>query len=246
MRTATAVVVALALLMSAGLQAQRTAPTALIHYREGLRLMGSEQWTAAEREFLLAIGIAPDFELAHYWVGRARIGDGRYVAAIQALETCRGLYLQAAGTRATDQLDAQRRRDDQLREIREVIRERQGGRQSAASDRVITHLENLAKDIEWQKHSGSNMDFELSVPAFVSLSLGSAYFRGNDLAAAEKHYLAAIDANPKMGEAHNNLAVVYLLTGRVKQAAEETTLAEKAGFKVNPSFKEQVKAAQRR
>ncbi|MCC7242765.1 MAG: tetratricopeptide repeat protein [Acidobacteria bacterium] len=90
------------------------------------------------------------------------------------------------------------------------------------------------------------MDFELSVPAFVSLSLGSAYFRGNDLATAAKHYLAAIDANPKMGEAHNNLAVVYLLTGQVKQAAEEMTLAERAGFKVNPSFKEQVKAAQRR
>jgi hypothetical protein len=43
-----------------------------------------------------------------------------------------------------------------------------------------------------------------------------------------------------MGEAHNNVAVVYMLTGRLDEAKAEVKLAEKAGFKVNPKFKEDL------
>jgi len=49
--------------------------------------------------------------------------------------------------------------------------------------------------------------------------------------------------NPKLGEAHNNLAVVYLTTGRPKDAAAELDAAERAGYKVNPQLKEDVRAA---
>ena len=52
------------------------------------------------------------------------------------------------------------------------------------------------------------------VPAWVSLSLGSAYFRSGKLADAEREYKAAIDADGRSGEALNNLAVVYLETER--------------------------------
>jgi tetratricopeptide (TPR) repeat protein len=225
---------------------QRTDPRAVSHYRSGLQLMGSERWDQAAAEFSAAIDIAPQFELAHYWLGRARIANGNYVAAIQALEACRDLYMEQLGTRASDQLAAQQQREDQLREIREMIRERQGGRQGAGTDRVILHLENLAKDIEWQKTMGSNMDFHLSVPAFVSLSLGSAHFRKGEMATAEEYYLQAVDANPKMGEAHNNLAVVYLMTSRLDDAERSMKAAERNGFRVNPQLKDQLKEAQRR
>ena len=52
------------------------------------------------------------------------------------------------------------------------------------------------------------------VPSFVSLELGSAYFRLDRLADAEREFRAAIAADPKFGEAHSNLALVCLLTGR--------------------------------
>ena len=56
-------------------------------------------------------------------------------------------------------------------------------------------------------------------------------------------YRAAIEVDPKLGEAHNNLAVVYLQTGRFPEADVEITAAEKAGFRVNPQLKEDVKKA---
>ena len=73
------------------------------------------------------------------------------------------------------------------------------------------------------------------------LALGSGYFRNGDRDAAEAQWRAAVDANPKLGEAHNNLAVICMQTGRFDEALQELTLAEKAGFKVNPQFKADLK-----
>jgi len=82
----------------------------------------------------------------------------------------------------------------------------------------------------------------LQVPYFVSLALGTAYFRAERFDDAERELKAAIDANSAAGEAHNNLAVVYLYTKRYEDAAREITAAEKAGFKVNPGLKDEIKA----
>jgi len=77
----------------------------------------------------------------------------------------------------------------------------------------------------------------------VLLSLGSAYFRSGDATAAETEWKAAIDVNPKLGEAHNNLAAIYVQTGRAREADAQIKSAEKAGFRVNPQLKEDVKKA---
>ena len=111
---------------------------------------------------------------------------------------------------------------------------------SSGRDRTVQQLETLAADIEAQ-NTGSSMDFVLRPPAFVSLSLGSAYFRTNNMTAAEEHYRAAVAANPRMGEAHNNLAVLLLMANRVREAEEEVKLAEKNRFRVNPALKDEIK-----
>ena len=79
------------------------------------------------------------------------------------------------------------------------------------------------------------------VPAGLSMALGSAYFRNQNIELAEKEYLEAIRVEPGFGEAHNNLAVIYLITGRLDLADTEVAQAEKAGFNVNPKLKEDLK-----
>jgi hypothetical protein len=51
--------------------------------------------------------------------------------------------------------------------------------------------------------------------------------------------------NPKYGEAHNNIAVIYMQTGRLAAAEQEVKLAEKNGFRVNPQFKTDLKDRQK-
>ena len=76
------------------------------------------------------------------------------------------------------------------------------------------------------------------------LALGSAYFRTGRLAEAEREYRAAIEAEPKLGEPHNNLAVVLLITGRVPEAKEQLTLAEQNGYKPSAQLKADIEKAQ--
>jgi Flp pilus assembly protein TadD len=63
------------------------------------------------------------------------------------------------------------------------------------------------------------------------------------MADAEREYRETLRADPKIGEAHNNLAVVCLQTGRFQEADVELKAAERAGFRVNPQLKEDVKKA---
>ena len=92
------------------------------------------------------------------------------------------------------------------------------------------------------KERNVNLSLDATVPYFVPLALGAAYFRSGKLADAEREFKTTIEAEPKAGEAHNNLAVLYLTTGRLEEAASEVKLAEKTGFKVNPEFKQDLEA----
>ncbi len=57
-------------------------------------------------------------------------------------------------------------------------------------------------------------------------------------ATALAEYRAAIAANSRLGEAHNNLAVVLFTTGRVEEARREADAARTAGYRVDPRFPE--------
>jgi Flp pilus assembly protein TadD len=81
---------------------------------------------------------------------------------------------------------------------------------------------------------------DASVPFFVPMALGAAYFRTNQFPEAEREYTAAIQANPASGETHNNLAVLYLMTNRIDLAEKEVAKAEDTGFKVNPGLKDDI------
>ena len=77
----------------------------------------------------------------------------------------------------------------------------------------------------------------------ILLSLGSAYFRTGRIADAEREYRAAIAAQPKLGEARVNLAVVLLMTGKPAEAKDQIAEAKKAGAKVPPGLEQDIDAA---
>jgi tetratricopeptide (TPR) repeat protein len=79
----------------------------------------------------------------------------------------------------------------------------------------------------------------------LNLALGSAYLRQGALDDAEREYLAAIKANPKLGAAHNNLAVIYMLSERFPAAHDALRKAEKAGFAVSPNLKRDLEAREK-
>lgn len=204
--------------------------------------MRAEAWEKAVRSFQNAIDIDPEFEIPHYGLGRANMALKNFTAAISAYERCRNLYRAQAGRQFTNAQEAQRYRRDRIVEIDEQIRMAQSMPMTPARADMVRQLENQKRDITESIQRGENMSIESSVPAYVSLALGSAYFRSGRLSDAEREYRATIAADSKAGEAHNNLAVVYLETGRIAEAYASLQAAKKAGFKVNPELEREIRA----
>jgi tetratricopeptide (TPR) repeat protein len=233
--------VALIVAMTAGLAAQRLADAqsrreALQFYRVGQEFFTSEKFDRAAEEFSKATAKDPLFTLAHYQAGQSYMNLKRYASAIQAFQHCiestRALY----GLAETNRFEVDKQRDDEVREMRESVKMLQQSGHQLLAMRAEQHL----LDIDKQR---SSLSSGYRPPAEVLLSLGSAYFRSGDPVAAETEWKAAVEVNPKLGEAHNNLAAVYVQTGRAREAEAEIKAAEKAGFRINPQLKEDVKKA---
>jgi tetratricopeptide (TPR) repeat protein len=208
--------------------------------RLGWDYMKSEKFEEAARTFQQAVEIDPTFEMPWYGLGRANMALKQYVSAISALTRCRDLYTAQIGRQFSNQVEAQRYRNDRIIELDEMIRQVQTGPQNRQTQDQLREYQDMKRRLQDVIARDNSFTVDAPVPAWVSLSLGSAYFRSGKLADAEREYKAAIEANRKSGEALNNLAVVYLETGRIDEAYESLQSAKKAGFNVNPQLEKAI------
>ena len=214
---------------------------AIQHYRAGQQLMLQEQFEGAIQEFTRAVQIDPLLTLAHYGLGKAHMSLKNYPAAIRGFLACRDAYREIFQLSGSASNTREKLLDQELEELRDSVRTIQGGTLKVNS-MTVQKIEERIREVEHERRRGM-MGATYDTPPEVSLALGSAYFRNGNLGDAEREYKAAIDVNPKLGEAQNNLAVVYLMTDRTPLAVDAIKAAEKAGFKVNPGLKQQVKEA---
>jgi len=216
------------------------------HYDSGWSAMRSEDWAGAVKEFQQVIDIDPGFALAYYSLGRAEMGLHQFSKAIDAYVRCRELYLKGGGDKLSNQLDRNKYLDDKILEQEMALQQAQqagAAKQATGTQQLyITELRNKINQLSLERDSSQNLVIDTTVPFFVPMALGAAYHRSGKLEDAEREYRAAIDANSASGETHNNLAALYMATGRFQDAATEVALAEKTGFKVNPQMKQDIQA----
>lgn len=248
MRGKTALVVTLGLLFVSPALAQQTTRSnpnterARVHYMRGWENMRAEAFDVAVTEFGQAIELYPQYAMAHYSLGRAYMALRRYQDAIQALNACAGIYSADASRAFNNQLEANRQRQDRLMELQDIRAQVSKGPQSQTTANTMSLIDNAIRMTTNAFDRGQNVELGTPVPSFVSLSLGSAYFRAEQFPEAERHYRAAIAADAKAGEAHNNLAVVLMMKAQYADALAELKAAEKAGFRVNPELRDQIKS----
>ena len=210
--------------------------TAYHHYVRGQEFLQSEFFDKAANEFQNAIRNDHLFTDAHYGLGQAYMGVQRYASAIQAYERC----LEAARTifsmREQDRARTDQLITDQLRALREALA--QTARMAVGQRAAVLGIESRIRELERSK---SGLVNRYEPPAQVLFALGSAYYRNGDAIAARERWEQAVKINPKIGEAWNNLAVVYMQSGRRGDAEGAVRNAEKNGFRVNPQLKEDIK-----
>jgi tetratricopeptide (TPR) repeat protein len=239
------VIAAAAIVLIAGVTVAQTPADrerARIQNRLGWEALRSEQYPLAIKSFQTAIAIRPDYEYAHYGLGRALLAARRYNDAATVLERCADLYRAQGGRQFTNIQEAQRFRQDRILEIDEQIRLLQTARPTAQSQDLVRQYELARRNLQETIRRDTGLTIDATVPPWVSLSLGSAYFRSGKLADAEREFKAAVDADRRSGEALSNLAVVYLETERFDLALNSIEAAKKTGFKVNPELEKAIRS----
>ncbi len=206
---------------------------AMDHYRRGEERLRAERWEEAAAEFEKAIAIHPDFVLAHYGLGQSQMARKQFGQAVRAFSASRAAFYRMASLKLDDRmrnLETSQRMLDEYRNLTGI--DSRGRTGKGVNERL-----NLLRDLEQVKKLD---DGNLELPADISLALAGAWFRSGNLAEAEKENKNALKARPDYGQAHNNLAVIYMLGGRIAEAQAEVGLAEKSGFDVNPKLKQEL------
>jgi tetratricopeptide (TPR) repeat protein len=206
---------------------------ALELYRTGQEQMAAERFELAAESYAAAIDKDPLLSVAHYQLGQAYMNLRRYASAILAYKGSIEAMARLHALEESSKFQVDKQREDEIRELRVEINQ-------------VKNLSPLKREVLEQRLRGLELqraDYraDFHPPAFALLALGSAYFRNGELLPAEEQWEAAIAADPKYGEAHNNLAVVYMMTKRKKEAESAIKAAEKAGFRVNPQLKEDIR-----
>jgi tetratricopeptide (TPR) repeat protein len=216
---------------------------ALDRYQKGQDAMASERFEQAIEEFKAAIQLDPLLTLAHYRLGQAHMALRDFARAEQDFLGCRDAYEKIASLQFTNTEELERRRSQEIEQLQNQLSLIQSGQLKTSNPSVPLQLQQRIDDLQRNRRKGGTDT--VSVPPEVYVSLGSAYFRQGKLPEAEKQWKAAADANPKLGEAHNNLAALYLMTSQLDDAEKEVKLAEKAGYPVHPRLKDDIKKARK-
>jgi tetratricopeptide (TPR) repeat protein len=215
------------------------------HFKRGMESLLRDKYDVAEQEFKAAVAIDPLYDAAFYGLGQVYMATKRYGEALKAYLASRDAFKAATAAEVLASAASDRRIRDQIDALKDNERNMMRLGTGPGNPQAIDQIREQIQQLESRKSRRAGAT-PPPVPAGVSMAIGSAYFRLNDLANAEKEYKAAVEVNPTFGEAHSNLAVVYFVTGRLPEAETEIKAAEKAGFRVNPRLKDDIAAAKKK
>ncbi len=220
----------------------RDTQEAVKHYRAGKDSLSHEMYAEAEEEFRLATNLDHLLVAAHHGLGQTLMATKRYPEAVTAFVAAREAFKQGQVRAAGSEMTTQRRLDDQIKALQDDVsaaRRRASAPNATVIQAAIDRNEDQIRTLQSLRKRGG--EGPLPTPHWLSFALGSAYFRAGDLGKAEAEYRAALAQKSDLGEGHLNLGVVCMLTGRRDEAESEIALAEKAGIRIPPGLKDDLK-----
>jgi tetratricopeptide (TPR) repeat protein len=231
-----------------GLDDGRETREAMMHYAAGARALASEHYQDAADEFTTAVKLDPLLVIAHYGLGQAYMALKDYPSAVRAYVGCRKAFHDDVLIQIDRQAESEQRIHAEILAIEDQLAVAGSGApgggglskwKGAFTASNPAHMRELLDSLRTRRSRASAPDQD--APSWISLALGSAYFRNGAFADAEREYVAALKVEPGLGEAHFDLAVVYLSTKRPDDAERELAAAEKAGIKVPDDLRADLK-----
>lgn len=219
------------------------------HYRVGVDALRIERFEEAAEALRMAVKLEPDFFIAYFSLGKTYLALKRYEDSVRAYVSCREAWDRSVAESMKHGFEKESRVDDRIRDLRDQIRELEGQITTARSDnersRIQAGIETIRVNIDSLDRIRNRDRGAPDPPAEFPFALGSAYLRTGQIEAAERAYLEALKLRPKYGEAHSNLAVIWLKRGDYDQAQTHVKAAQKAGLKVHPQLAKAIEEGRR-
>jgi len=221
-------------------QENAQSPAALTAFRAGQEAFQKEDFDAAAAQFKAAIAADPRFAAAYCALGQTDLTTRRYPEAVDALVQCKAATERQIAGQASKRAEQERAMDREIIELRDSINLIRSGTVKSADENTILRIEERLRKLEQERNRGAAE--RAAVPPPILFALGTAYLRVGNLEGAERELQQAVKQQPAFGDAHNNLAAVYVGLGRWEEAAREVQLAEGAGRPVSPALKADIAA----
>ena len=157
----------------------------------------------------------------------------RFASAIMAYQGCIDSMESLHHLEQSNKFEVDKVRQETIRELRTELDST--SQKLDSLKRAV--LEQRVKELEVERDAGGGR----SVRPHSSCLRSAALISAMAIARARERRVAAVQSDPKLGEAHNNLAVYYMLSGGKVDAENAVKQAERAGFKVNPQLKADIK-----
>jgi tetratricopeptide (TPR) repeat protein len=219
-------------------------------HRKGVQAMQSGNLEKARESFDKALQSVSVFPDAHIGLGQIAMAEKEFERALVHFEQARDGYAELGASL----LDIRMKRyasaqsqiaslDDQIRHLESTTSAQTRGGTAAGGQNAITigKMRNLQQQL--LAIEPPNPDEATEPPGEIFFYIGNALFQLNRPDDALGAWETCRERSPKFAMVYNNLALIYMQTGRLEEAKKSLIKAEELGFPVNPQFKLELERA---
>src|SRR5262249_37608273 len=146
--------------------------------RLGQDNLRAEHWDKAEPEFKAAIKLDPLLELAHYGLGQSYMGMKQFDRAVSAYIDCREAFTTQATRAASSRMQDEQRIVEQIQQLQDQ-KQQLGAKNftggSSLQAGAVNRIDMMITELQSRRHQ--TPDGAPRIPTWISIALGSAYFR---------------------------------------------------------------------
>lgn len=210
------------------------------HFDKGMKLVVQGKEGEGEAELLEAVKIFPELADAHVQLGNLSMRRKNFTEGLERYLQAQHALGRLQGVARSQGMERQRQIQENLDVLRERVSQLQRSQVPGAEGKIEQNLAQIEK-LEQEQKKPLATD-RVPIPAELYFLTGNARMNLERFDDAIQDYKMALSLNPNFGEAHNNLAVIFLYRKDYGRAWEHVHAAEKAGVRINPEFREELAA----
>lgn len=220
---------------------------AVAAYEKALKLMDKKDLDGALDALVVSVQEMPDFPDSHFLMARILYTEKEYTRALGEMVLAREGFERTTDLRESMAKDRRKAFSDRIRQ-KDVAISEQAARMATVSPEqrqkvqmVIDRLQLERQDLERQVQEYSLAPTR--APARYSCLHGNILLRLDKGPEAIAQYEETLKTDPGYGEAANNLASIYHMSGQNRKAMDIVTEAQKRGAKLHPELAKSIEGA---